>query len=98
MILQIIFSGLLGSSGFIKGHFENTVPLKLALGGITSGHEQTQLNKVCYFPFFWCIPFFQRMVLDFGLNIFLNITAKHFDGSFLCFKLKTGAVNLFHGA
>ena len=43
---------------FIYIHFENRVMLQLVLGGVagvshsSTGHEQTQLNRVCYFHLF----------------------------------------------
>ena len=55
--MQIIFSGTLGLFRTFES-FENRVPLKPVLGGVASvaslitGHEQTQLNRVCYFHFF----------------------------------------------
>ena len=43
---------------FIFSHLKIRVPLKPVLGGVAgvahyiTGHEQTQLNRVCYFHFF----------------------------------------------
>ena len=50
-----------GLSFFVEfnfSYFENTALLKPVLGGVAgvayfvTGHEQTQYNRVCYFPFF----------------------------------------------
>ena len=47
-----------GITEFILIYFENRVPLKPVLEGVVTvarfitSHEQTQLNRVCYFPVF----------------------------------------------
>ena len=57
IIMQSIFTGPLGSLGSFS-QFENRVLLKPALEGVAivapiiAGHEQTQLNRVCYFHYF----------------------------------------------
>ena len=44
-----------GITGFILSYLENIILLKPTLGGVVSaghfiaGHENTQLNRVCYF-------------------------------------------------
>ena len=57
--MQIIFSGPFGSLDlFLIFFFENRVLLKPVLGGMASiphfiiGHDQSQLNQVCYFYYF----------------------------------------------
>ena len=56
--MQIIIFWSFGITGFILSHPENRVLLKPVLESAASvanfitGHEQTQLNRVCYFHFF----------------------------------------------
>ena len=61
-IVQIIFSGPLGSLSSLCSYLEKRVPLKPVQVGVPSvahfvtGHEQIQLNRVGCFHFFGCIP------------------------------------------
>ena len=52
---------------FNLSYYENRVLFKPMVGDVASvvnlitGHEQTQLNRGCYFHFLWCSSCFQRI-------------------------------------